>query len=353
MWTQLFGVYSCPSLFKLQFILGQTENFVLPGKSVQEIIQTVVSSDSEAHHWPNWNYWYYYDWLAAAQVERDDSANWQGCSACNRKNPRLFWLSAVSGRDQSRTREENFPGVTRNSRMQTRRTMGRSCWEYDDQLCRDRTSYIPCYQCMRKRRIEKQRWMSEIDSLQRLRWNHRIDSSNNYISVRSVSTEQWRICVVNWPETHEVRRNPPRMGIWIQWLCRQNFRQLIKFFSLMPKYKETCCVNMRRKFAELPEQEKSSKLSLQCWFLAEHWERTILHYTWWWCNWQIDGIMSREYILLRSEESFQVRGWIRGKRGSAQSWMWWSVIIKDVTMWKSWSNLYFVTELILGFESWM
>ena len=35
------------------------------------------------------------DWLAAAIVERDDSADWQSCSVWNCKNLRLLWLSAV------------------------------------------------------------------------------------------------------------------------------------------------------------------------------------------------------------------------------------------------------------------
>ena len=39
-------------------------------------------------------------------------------------------------------------------------------------------------------------------------------------------------------------------------------------------------------------------------------------------------------------------------RRSVQSWIWWSVIIMDVTVWKSWSNLHFVTEQLLPFVSW-
>ena len=39
-------------------------------ESIQEIIETVVSSDSEADHWSNWNYWNYNDGLAASHVER-------------------------------------------------------------------------------------------------------------------------------------------------------------------------------------------------------------------------------------------------------------------------------------------
>ena len=45
--------------------------------------------------------------------------------------------------------------MVRNSRMQTRRTLGRSCWGYDDQLCGKRTSKILCIQRSRNRRVEK------------------------------------------------------------------------------------------------------------------------------------------------------------------------------------------------------
>ena len=37
-----------------------------------------------------------------------------------------------------------------------------------------------------------------------------------------------------------------RLRISNLWLYRHNFQQLIKFLRLMPKYKETCCVNMSR-----------------------------------------------------------------------------------------------------------
>ena len=88
--------------------------FAIFQESSQEIIETVVSSDSEADHWPDWNYWYYNDWLTAAHVERDDSADWQSCSVCNCKNLRLLFLSATSGRlsilNQSKHGKVGFNG---------------------------------------------------------------------------------------------------------------------------------------------------------------------------------------------------------------------------------------------------
>ena len=70
--------------------------------------------------------------------------------------------------------------MVRNSCQQTCCRKGENCWRHDAQLCRKRTSCIPCYQCIRKRRIEKQRKRSTFHSLQRWWWHHWIDSSNKY-----------------------------------------------------------------------------------------------------------------------------------------------------------------------------
>ena len=67
-------------------------------ESTQEIFETVVKSDCEVDHGSDRNNWTDHDWLAAAHVERDDSADWQSCSGCNCPNLRPFWLSAMSGR---------------------------------------------------------------------------------------------------------------------------------------------------------------------------------------------------------------------------------------------------------------
>ena len=60
-------------------------------------------------------------------------------------------------------------------------------------------------------------------------------------SLCSVSMEQQRICVENWPETQKVRGDPERLRISNLWSYRQYFHQLIKFLRLMPKYKELLC----------------------------------------------------------------------------------------------------------------
>ena len=67
---------------------------------------------------------------------------------------------------------------------------------------------------------------------------------------------------------------------------------------------------------------------LRPWFLEECWKRTILHYTWW-------------RRRTRRTEEFMSRVLVSEIRRSARSWMWRSGFIKDVTVLRSWSNLYF------------
>ena len=110
---------------------------------------------------------------------------------------------------------------------------------------------------------------------------------------------------------------------------------------------ETRCVKTTRNSKNFWNQTL-----LQCWFLKEHWERTILNYTWWWCTWQyegdhVEGILYFEVWTHPTSEGGSVEA-----RRSAHSWKWKSAIIKDVTVWQSWSNPYFVTEQFLGFVSW-
>ena len=180
-------------------------------------------------------------------------------------------------------------------------------WGYDAQLCRKRTSYVLCYQRIRKRRVEKQRKRSRI-----IHFNGSDDSielilrtiiSVNQLSVHGAAAD---LCG-DQSETHEVRRNPPRMGIWNQWLYRQNFLLLTLFFRLMPKYKETCCVNTSRNRRTSWTREIDQTL-LQCWFLEEYLEMTILHHTWWWYTSQFERIMSR--VDFTWKWGIISRGWV-------------------------------------------
>ena len=79
----------------------------------------------------------------------------------------------------------------------------------------------------------------------------------------------------------------------------------------MPKYKETCCVNMSRNSAERREQQKWTKLCSNAGF-SKNIEKgqsliTLGDDT-------LDKSMRscRDDTLPRSDESSQVKGWIRG-----------------------------------------
>ena len=64
-----------------------TREFAIYQESIQDISETVISSDWEVDHGSCRNYWLDNDWLAAARVERDGSADWQSCSVCSCKQP--------------------------------------------------------------------------------------------------------------------------------------------------------------------------------------------------------------------------------------------------------------------------
>ena len=53
MWTQVYELYLCLSLFKLQLILYRLrKEFTIYQESIQEYFETVISSNSEVDHWP-------------------------------------------------------------------------------------------------------------------------------------------------------------------------------------------------------------------------------------------------------------------------------------------------------------
>ena len=230
--------------------------FAIYQESTEEIIETVVSCDSEADHWPNWKYWNYTDWLAAALLERETTlltgravqfaataktdvfSDTVLCLGGISTEPVKAWESIAYGNtlferigsDRRRTdgiRGETIPRIhnigssrrdseditelkcepepqTLNGKNEEQRKLywersqnyarrfTRGLWSFlalgsdknatelmsanlmDNgtkllktcaQLCRERTSYIPCYQRIRKRRVEKQMERYEIHSL--------------------------------------------------------------------------------------------------------------------------------------------------------------------------------------------
>ena len=111
----------------------------------------------------------------------------------------------------------------------------------------------------------------------------------------------------------------------------------------MPKYKETCCVNTIRNSQNFLNKRNwpnsvpmlISRRTLRKDNSSLH--LMMMHSTTW-----KDHVERKLCIEVRNPPTWE--GGSVETRRSTQSWMWRSVIIKDVTVWKSWSNLYFVTE---------
>ena len=99
--------------------------------------------------------------------------------------------------------------------------------------------------------------------------------------------------------------------MWNQCLYRQNFTLLTLFLELMTKYKETCCVNTSRKFAELSEPLKLTKLCFNAGF-SQNIEKGQFFIRL--DDDALDDMKGScgEFSLPRSEESSRVRAWIRG-----------------------------------------
>ena len=110
------------------------------------------------------------------------------------------------------------------------------------------------------------------------------------------------------------------MIIWNQWLYRQNFTLLTLLLRLMPKYKTNLLRGYEQKLAELPEQQKLTKLCSNAVFLKNI-EKGQFFIT---LDDEAPDKMkgsSREYTLPRSEESSRVGGGSVETRRSAWSWM--------------------------------
>ena len=79
--------------------------------------------------------------------------------------------------------------------------------------------------------------------------------SINQLSVYGAVAD---LCRESARKTHEVRGKPPRKTIWYQWSYRQNFLPLIPFLRLIVQ--GNLLREYEQKFAELPEQQKLTKL---------------------------------------------------------------------------------------------
>ena len=104
---------------------------------------------------------------------------------------RSYWVySKIHGRTLVVSGAWVGEEMVRDSRVKTRRTMRRSCWEYDDQLREKRTSYNPCNQRFRKINIEK-----KGEGMKNIHFNGSDETielilRTIFSSISSVSTEQ-------------------------------------------------------------------------------------------------------------------------------------------------------------------
>ena len=157
-------------------------------------------------------------------------------------------------------------------------------------------------------------------------------------SISSVSAEQKQICVKNEPETHQVQGNPPQMRIWNRRWYRPNFLLLTLFLRLMRKYNESCCVNTSRNSQNFLNNRNWPNSAPTVVFRRKltkdnsslHWMKKDL--TIWKHN-----VESTPHFEVRKHPACE--GGFVATRRSAQSWMWRSAIIRDVTVLRSWSNL--------------
>ena len=195
-------------------------------------------------------------------------------------------------------RHWSLPGLGSEKKwcQQTRWRMGEKCWRHDAQLCRKRSSSVLCQQRLGKRRIEKQRQRSEIHSLRLQWWHHWIDSLHSYFRQSAQCVRSSTRCVKIYPETHEVQGNPPRMRIWNQWWYRQNFLLLTLYLSDWRGCARKPVSRIRAEIRRTSWTTTIDQTLLQCWFLEEYWQRTMLDYTWWGRTWRYENIMSRVHL---------------------------------------------------------
>ena len=139
---------------------------------------------------------------------------------------------------------------------------------------------------------------------------------------------------------------PPHMRIWNRWWYRQNFLLLTQFLRLIRKYNESCCVNTNRNSQNFLNNRNWPNFAPTLFFFEEYWQRTVLHDLMIWKH----HVESTPYLEVTKHPAWE--GGFVETRNTAQFWMWRSAIIKDLTVLRSWPNLYFETEQFLGFASW-
>ena len=144
------------------------------------------------------------------------------------------------------------------------------------------------------------------------------------------------------------------MKIWNQWSTVKptEFPTVNPVSQLDTEVQGNLLREYEQKFADLPEQEKLSKLCCDASFKIVGKGQFFITLV---VEERPDEmknlcVESTFYLEVRKHPAWE-GGFVETQK-SAQSWMWKSAVLKDVTVWRSLSNLYFETEQFLGFASW-
>ena len=122
----------------------------------------------------------------------------------------------------------------------------------------------------------------------------------------------------------EFQGNLMQTNIWKQWKSLQNFQLMI--LTPTQSCRETCCKIMNVNSATSWRSDIIQTV-LRCWF-EDCFKRTILHHTWWRRS-RRNECMSKVHVQNPERE-----GGFSETRKSARSWMWRSVFIKNVTVFR-------------------
>ena len=153
-----------------------------------------------------------------------------------------------------------------------------------------------------------------------------------YRTINSVNQLSVHGAVANLcgSETQKVRESPERLQIWNQCFFLK-ILLLIQLLRLMSKDKETCYVNMIKDLQNFLNKKWSNSAPML--ISRKNIEKLEFFITF--DDVALDNLKGscREYTLMNH-----------------LAWM--EVIIKDVMVWRSWSNLWFVTKLLPDFVLW-
>ena len=264
-------------------------DFEIDQESITEIIETVVSSDSEADHWPNFR-------------------RFIGGSSCGEK--RLCWLTEL----------------------------------FSLQLQKPGSFLTQCYVWEVSVLNQSKHWKARLNGL----WKHvfifwdliRIDGEKMEFEWTNFPgyTTLGILDEIQETMTTELKCEPEHfkgriifMPMYndVDWGKTRNQRKLYcecsQCYWICSKIHTRTLVISRAWIGEEMVKEnwkakgmKRDQPLLQCWFLGQYWERTILHCTWWWYTWHFERIMSRStlYLAVRKHPTWKMGPWNHEDRSS-------------------------------------